>query len=69
MKCYKEFTVPAGKIRDLDGYLLRLEEAQKKEITENWEKRWICFTFVKRAQDQQFWHEKGWILFQRLLNT
>ena len=49
--------------RDLDGYLLRLEEAEK-EITENWEKRWICFTFVKRAQDQFFGMKKVGFCFR-----
>ena len=49
--------------KDLDGYLQRLEEAEK-EITENWEKRWICSTFVKRAQDQFFGMKKVGFCFR-----
>ena len=51
--------------KELDDYLHRLEEAEK-EITENWEKKWI-FSFQRRSPGAVFWHEKGWLLFQRLI--
>ena len=65
MKCYKEFTELVGVQKDLDEYLNRLEEAEK-EIIENLEKKWIYF-ILERAPGSVFWHEKGWLLFQRLV--
>ena len=31
MKCYKEFTEPVGVLKELDEYLHRLEEAEKRD--------------------------------------
>ena len=39
----------------------------KSEITENWEKKWILFHFREESPGAVFWHEKGWLLFQRLV--
>ena len=50
--------------KDLDDYLNRLEEAEKRDHRKLG-KEMDLFHLEKRAQDP-FWHEKGWLLFQRL---
>ena len=39
----------------------------KKEIIENLVKKWIYFISERRDPGSVFWHEKGWLLFQRLV--
>jgi len=52
--------------RDLDGYLLRLEEAEKRDHRKLG-KEMDLFHFREESPGSVFWHEKGWILFQRLV--
>ena len=56
----------AGAQKELDDYLNRLEEAEK-EIIESWVKKWIYFISERKVLGAVFWHEKGWTLFQRLI--
>ena len=48
--------------KDLDNYLKDLKR-QKKEIIENWEKKWIYFILERKVLDQYF-GMKGWALFK-----
>ena len=50
--------------KDLDEYLNRLEEAEKRDHRKL--VRWIFFT-LEKSSGSVFWHEKGWLLFQRLV--
>ena len=52
--------------RDLDGYLQRLEEAEKRDHRKLG-KEMDLFHFREESPGSVFWHEKGWILFQRLV--
>ena len=51
--------------KNSDDYLHRLDEAEKG-IIENLEKKWILF-ILEESPGAVFWHEKGWLLFQRLV--
>ena len=52
--------------RDLNGYLQRLEEAEKRDHRKLG-KEMDLFHFREESPGSVFWHEKGWILFQRLV--
>jgi len=52
--------------KDLDDYLNRLEEAEKRDHRKLG-KEMDLFHFREESPGSVFWHEKGWILFQRLI--
>jgi threonyl-tRNA synthetase len=52
--------------KDLDDYLNRLEEAEKRDHRKLG-KEMNLFHFREESPGAVFWHEKGWILFQRLI--
>jgi threonyl-tRNA synthetase len=52
---------------DLDNYLLRLEEAEKRDHRKLG-KELDLFHFQEEAPGAVFWHPKGWTLFQNLIN-
>ena len=52
--------------KDLDDYLHRLEEAEKRDHRKLG-KEMDLFHFREESPGSVFWHEKGWILFQRLV--
>ena len=52
--------------KDLDDYLHRLEEAEKKR-SQKIRKRNGFISFREESPGSVFWHEKGWLLFQRLV--
>jgi threonyl-tRNA synthetase len=52
--------------KDLDEYLNRLEEAEKRDHRKLG-KEMDLFHFREESPGSVFWHEKGWLLFQRLV--
>ena len=52
--------------KDLDDYLFRLEEAEKRDHRKLG-KEMDLFHFREESPGSVFWHEKGWTLFQRLI--
>ena len=52
--------------KDLDDYLHRLEEADKRDHRKLG-KEMDLFHFREESPGSVFWHEKGWLLFQRLV--
>ena len=52
--------------KDLDEYLHRLEEAEKRDHRKLG-KEMDLFHFREESPGSVFWHEKGWLLFQRLI--
>jgi threonyl-tRNA synthetase len=52
--------------KDLEDYLHRLEEAEKRDHRKLG-KEMDLFHFREESPGSVFWHEKGWILFQRLV--
>ncbi|MDB9985577.1 threonine--tRNA ligase [Pelagibacterales bacterium] len=52
---------------DLDSYLLRLEEAEKRDHRKLG-KELDLFHFQEESPGAVFWHPKGWTLFQNLIN-
>lgn len=50
---------------DLDAYLTRLEEAEKRDHRKLGREMEL-FHFQEEAQGQAFWHEKGWTLYRLL---
>ena len=52
--------------KDLDDYLARIEEAEKRDHRKLG-KEMDLFHFGK-SPGSVFWHEKGWALFQKLIN-
>jgi len=52
--------------KDLDDYLQRLEEAEKRDHRKLG-KEMDLFHFREESPGAVFWHEKGWLLFQRLV--
>jgi threonyl-tRNA synthetase len=52
--------------KDLDDYLHRLEEAEKRDHRKLG-KEMNLFHFREESPGSVFWHEKGWVLFQRLV--
>ena len=55
-----------GSKKDLDEYLHRLEEAEKRDHRKLG-KEMDLFHFREESPGSVFWHEKGWVLFQRLV--
>ena len=55
-----------GSKKDLDEYLHRLEEAEKRDHRKLG-KEMNLFHFREESPGSVFWHEKGWLLFQRLI--
>jgi len=53
--------------KDLDDYLTRLEEAEKRDHRKLG-KEMDLFHFREESPGSVFWHEKGWALFQKLIN-
>ena len=52
--------------KELDDYLKRLEEAEKRDHRKLG-KEMDLFHFREESPGAVFWHEKGWNLFQRLI--
>ena len=52
--------------KDLDDYLQRLEEAEKRDHRKLG-KEMDLFHFREESPGAVFWHEKGWLLFLRLV--
>jgi threonyl-tRNA synthetase len=52
--------------KDLDDYINRLEEAEKRDHRKLG-KEMDLFHFREESPGAVFWHEKGWLLFQRLV--
>jgi len=52
--------------KELDEYLNRLEEAEKRDHRKLG-KEMDLFHFREESPGAVFWHEKGWLLFQRLV--
>jgi threonyl-tRNA synthetase len=52
--------------KELDDYLQRLEEAEKRDHRKLG-KEMDLFHFREESPGAVFWHEKGWLLFQRLV--
>jgi threonyl-tRNA synthetase len=55
-----------GSKKELEDYLHRLEEAEKRDHRKLG-KEMDLFHFREESPGSVFWHEKGWILFQRLV--
>jgi len=53
--------------KDLDEYLKRIEEAEKRDHRKLG-KEMNLFHFREESPGAVFWHEKGWNLFQKLVN-
>ena len=53
--------------KDLDTYLKRIEEAEKRDHRKLG-KEMDLFHFREESPGSVFWHEKGWSLFQKLVN-
>ena len=52
--------------KELEGYLHRLEEAEKRDHRKLG-KEMDLFHFREESPGSVFWHDKGWVLFQRLV--
>ena len=52
--------------KELDDYLHRLEEAEKRDHRKLG-KEMDLFHFREESPGSVFWHEKGWLIFQRLV--
>ena len=53
--------------KDLDVYLQRIKEAEKRDHRKLG-KEMDLFHFREESPGSVFWHEKGWALFQKLIN-
>jgi len=53
--------------KDLDNYLKRIEEAEKRDHRKLG-KEMDLFHFREESPGSVFWHEKGWSLFQKLID-
>ena len=53
--------------KELDQYLKRIEEAEKRDHRKLG-KEMDLFHFREESPGSVFWHEKGWALFQNLIN-
>jgi len=53
--------------KDLDEYLKRIEEAEKRDHRKLGKEMGL-FHFREESPGSVFWHEKGWALFQKLIN-
>ena len=55
-----------GSKKELEDYLHRLEEAEKRDHRKLG-KEMDLFHFREESPGSVFWHDKGWVLFQRLI--
>ena len=53
--------------KDLDNYLKRIEEAEKRDHRKLG-KEMDLFHFREESPGSVFWHEKGWAMFQKLID-
>ncbi len=53
--------------KDLDEYIIRLQEAEKRDHRKLG-KEMDLFHFREESPGAVFWHNKGWLLFQTLIN-
>ena len=53
--------------KDLDTYLKRIEEAEKRDHRKLG-REMDLFHFREESPGSVFWHQKGWALFQKLIN-
>ena len=53
--------------KDLDDYLKRIEEAEKRDHRKLG-REMDLFHFREESPGSVFWHERGWALFQKLIN-
>ena len=53
--------------KDLDGYLKRIEEAEKRDHRKLG-REMDLFHFREESPGSVFWHERGWALFQKLID-
>jgi threonyl-tRNA synthetase len=53
--------------KDLDDYLKQIEEAEKRDHRKLG-KEMDLFHFREESPGSVFWHQKGWALFQKLIN-
>ncbi len=53
--------------KDLDSYLKRIEEAERRDHRKLG-REMDLFHFREESPGSVFWHEKGWALFQKLIN-
>ncbi|MBD1140869.1 threonine--tRNA ligase [Pelagibacterales bacterium SAG-MED39] len=53
--------------KDLDAYLKRIDEAEKRDHRKLG-KEMDLFHFREESPGSVFWHEKGWALFQKLID-
>ncbi|MDC0044116.1 threonine--tRNA ligase [Candidatus Pelagibacter sp.] len=53
--------------KDLDNYLKRIEEAEKRDHRKLG-KEMDLFHFREESPGSVFWHQKGWTLFQKLID-
>jgi len=56
-----------GNQKELEDYLKRIEEAEKRDHRKLG-KEMNLFHFREESPGSVFWHEKGWALFQKLIN-
>ena len=54
-------------LKDLNAYLKRIEEAEKRDHRKLG-KEMDLFHFREESPGSVFWHEKGWALFQKLID-
>ena len=59
MRRFKEFTVLVGLQKDLDEYLNRLEEAEKRDHRKLGKEMDLFLHFREESRGSVFWHEKG----------
>ncbi|MBS0290326.1 MAG: threonine--tRNA ligase [Proteobacteria bacterium] len=52
--------------KDLDAYLFRLEEAEKRDHRKL-AKKYDLFHIQEEAPGMIFWHPKGWVLYQQIV--
>ena len=68
MKCLQRiYGTSWASQKDLDEYLKRIEEAEKRDHRKLG-KEMDLFHFREESPGSVFWHEKGWALFQKLIN-
>ncbi len=53
--------------KDLDNYIIRLEEAEKRDHRKLG-KEMNLFHFREESPGAVFWHQRGWTLFQKLID-
>ena len=65
MKCFKEFMEHVGASKkELDDYLHRLEEAEKRDHQKTWKRNGSYFILEKKVQEQYFGMKKAGYYFK-----